>query len=438
MSLFPSYLNGINQMLQRKAYSPDVLVKAQSGRVLMNEQRSVQLNYQGQVYTLGEDSRTLITFDKQQMEGLFGKNKAAFSEVCIGSHPHIKAMLEHNQMCNYYCVSMFLDIKGSTKLATKYSLPEVRRIKDTVLTLCIHAANFFGGHVHRMQGDAVFLQFVGKDLHPNDAIINALNAASVLCQFISNDLSHAFEAMGIDPIKVRVGIDYGPTDKVLWSHYGIPGCSELTTTSLHTDLAAKLQAQAANNEIRIGHNMKDALDLPEEFWKYAKVKDDKGDWVQDDYVFNYANTRYRKYIFDWDKYLRSYDFVESAGSAGKLKVDEKQLRIICMATRPDGTQFQYFQNSEALPKDTKLQYTLIENGRQYIKKPFDKKILWTRVNRGAEAAAKDISTGDEPDQQQNTPRYDTSATYLGHHYSKCRIEHDHSPSDHLKFPIFVQ
>ena len=437
MTFFPSYLDGINQVLQRRSVNPDLLLKGHMEQRLLKEQRSIQGSLQGQVYTLGENSRTLITFDKQQMERLFGKNKAAFADVCIGNHPEFKE-LGHDEWCYHYCVSMFLDIKGSTKLATKYKLPEVRRIKDTVLTLCIHTANFFGGHVHRMQGDAVFLQFVGKGLHPNDATINALNTASVLCQFISNDLAQAFTEQGLDPIRVRVGIDYGPEKDVLWSHYGIPGCAELTTTSLHTDLAAKLQVQAANNEILIGRNVKDALDLPDEFWKYVEYKNDKGEWLKDYYIFDYNDTRYNKYTFDWEKYLRSYDFVETAGSVGKLKIDEKQLRIVCMATRPDGTQFQYFQNSEALPKGTTLQYKLTENGHIYHKRNFEK-IFWKRDNRGQEAnAAKEVNAAEEIDYQVGTPIYDTSATFLGHHYLKCRIERSHSGNTHLKFPIFVQ
>lgn len=436
MSLFPTYLDGINQVLQRGAISTDTLMKGRVEEMMLKEHRSIQGSLQGRVYTLGENSRTLVTYDKQQMERLFGRNKAAFADVCIGNHPHFSNM-EHNDWCNHYCVSMFLDIKGSTKLATKYTLPEVRRIKDTVLTLCIHIANFFGGHIHRMQGDAIFLQFVGKGLHPNDAIINALNTASVLCQFISNDLAQAFTNNGVDPIHVRVGIDYGREQEVLWSHYGIPGCSELTTTSLHTDLAAKLQAQANNNEIRIGRHVKDALDLPDEFWKYVDYQDDKGVLQKDYYIFNYNNTRYNKYIFDWNKYLRSFDFIESADVNGKLKVDEKRLRIICTATRDNGTDYLYNQNSESLPKGVKLRYTLTENGHVYVKKAFEK-IVWKRVNRGQEAATKEAEAVDEPDTQQNTPKYDTSATYLGHHYLKCRIERQHSANEHLRFPIFVQ
>ena len=437
MTLFPTYLDSINQVLKRGSISRDSLVKGRIEEMLLSEHRSIQGSVQGRVYTLGEESRTLLSFDKQQMERLFGPNKAAFPEVCIGAHPHFNDM-EHDDWCYHYCVSMFLDIKGSTKLATKYTLPEVRRIKDTVLTLCIHTANFFGGHIHRMQGDAVFLQFVGKGLHPNDAIINAINTASVLCQFISNDLAQAFIDNGLDPVRVRVGIDYGREQEVLWSHYGIPGCAELTTTSLHTDLAAKLQAQADNNQIRIGRNVKDALDIPDEFWKYVQVKDDKGIWQKDYTIFDYNGVRYNKYIFDWNKYLRSFDFIESADANGKLKVDEKRLRIICTARRADGTEYLYNQNSESLPKGVTLKYTLTENGRVYVKKNFEK-IVWKVVNKGSEATvAKQLEGQDEEDRQVGTPIYNTEARYLGHHYLKCRIERQHSANDHLRFPIFVQ
>lgn len=437
MNLFPTYVNEINQILTRGAKSANLTAHSSSSTSYMTKSRSMNAEAQYQVYLLGDNARTLLTFDRQKMERLFGINKSSFSKISIGEHPDF-AHLKHNEACHHYCVSMFVDIKGSTRLATKYPLIDVRRIKDTVLTLAIHVANFFGGHIHRLQGDAIFVQFVGTGLHPNDAIINSLNAASVLCQFISVDLSEAFINNGLDPIKIRIGIDYGKDEDVLWSNYGIPGCSELTTTSLHTDLAAKLQAQAATNEIRIGRNIKDALDMPDEFWRYVEHHDNSNQLIRDEYIFNYNGVRYRKYIFNWRRYLLSFDFIAASGINNTLVVEEMNLRIVCKVTNPNGTAFIYNQNSSALVKGAKLEYTLTEYGRPYIKKSFEK-ISWKIENRGKEATlAKELESGKILDKSTtNSPFFETSAAYLGHHYLKCYLERQNSANQILKFPVFV-
>ncbi|MBE8969944.1 guanylate cyclase [Nostocales cyanobacterium LEGE 12452] len=437
MNLFPTYVDEINQILTRSPQQKSADISLRSGTRNLAESRSLNNSDGIPIYQLGDGAQTLLSFDRQKMERLFGKNNSTFTKISIGEHPDF-SHLKHNEACHHYCVSMFVDIKGSTRLATKYPLLDVRRIKDTVLTLCIHVANFFGGHIHRLQGDAIFVQFVGKTLHPNDAIINALNASSVLCQFISVDLSEAFVQNGLDPIKIRVGIDYGKSEDVLWSNYGIPGCSELTTTSLHTDLAAKLQAQAAINEIRIGKNVKDALDLPDEYWKGVTFLDSNNELVKDEYIFDYNGTRYRKYIFNWRRYLLSYDFISTSPSSTNLIVDEKNLRIICKATNPGGESFIYNQNSSALRKGAELEYTLVENGRQYFKKNFEK-ISWKIENRGQEAKVANFLESEKMSDKSTTnyPVFETSAAYLGHHFLKCYLERSHSANEVLKFPIYV-
>ncbi len=100
-----------------------------------------------------------------------------------------------------------------------------------------------------------------------DAIIDALNASTFLQFYVSNNLKKTFEQMGLPPIKIRIGIDFGDDDKVLWTKYGIMNCSKTTTTSIHTDLAAKLQSEAFSNRTMIGDNIVTYLDLPTEFFQ---------------------------------------------------------------------------------------------------------------------------------------------------------------------------
>ena len=43
------------------------------------------------------------------------------------------------------------------------------------------------------------------------------------------------------PFGIRIGIDYGPKEKVYWSSYGYLNMSEVTATSFYVDVASKLQ-----------------------------------------------------------------------------------------------------------------------------------------------------------------------------------------------------
>jgi adenylate cyclase len=91
-----------------------------------------------------------------------------------------------------------------------------------------------------------------------------------------------------------------------------------------------------------------------------------------------------------------------------------------------------------LTKGAKLEYTLFENGRVYTKKSFEK-ISWKIENRGKEASdAKALESEKMPDKSTtNSPVFNTSAAYLGHHFLKCYIERQHTANEVLKFPIYV-
>lgn len=444
MQLFQNYLNGIKEVLADKKEFPkelnrrsrvtDLLYKSNSYLFESFSQRTFTNKFE--VNNFDTTSKAVLNFDKAELEKYFGKNKASFADITIGSHPDFKS-LDYNEFEKHYCVSMFVDIKGSTRLSLKHSLEEVRLIKDSLLTLCIHVANFFGGHIHRLQGDAAFIQFVRKDLHPNDSIINALNAATVLCQFVSTDLSSLFVQKELNPIKIRVGIDYGPKEKVLWSHYGIPGCNELTTTSIHTDLAAKLQARASNNSIRIGRNIIEALDLPSDYYSTPTKKNDKGDYVQDYYILASPEFNYNQYIFDWNKYLTSFNFITKKAD-GSLEIESKAFELRCTISNSNNSVSEkYFQNSYAIPKGYSLKFELLRNGNSY-QKFASEEIAWQVFNRGSEAIAANQVNHDFEGRFKNLNYCNSSTAYLGHHYLKCTIKKQFGDNLVLKFPIFVK
>lgn len=428
MKLFDNYLNGISDIVRENRvktfsnFSGESRMPEYFEKAMLNENLAVQKS--------NKSNKVLIEFNKNQLTNLFGSNPYSFHETTIGSHPDFQN-LQYHEFEKHYCVSMFMDIKGSTRLNEKYDLFQIRKIKDTVLTLAIHVASHFGGHVHRLQGDGIFLQFVRKGQHEQDAVINAINAASILTHFISTDLAEVFKSNGVQPLRVRVGVDLGFQDDVIWSHYGIPGCSELTTTSLHTDLAAKLQTNAHSNGILVGGNIREILDIKDEFCQTCV--DDKG--AQDYYIYQ-GFKNYRKFNFNWINYLNSFDFVRKTSNS--IEIEEPRIRIMCKVKEPEEVNSKvYFQNSRAIKKGSDIEYTIVENGHSYYKKEWET-IEWTAYNSGKEAKDANELTHDFGGKNRNKITCQTHAGYVGHHYVECVIKRNHSDNLRLRFPIFVK
>lgn len=430
MSLFDNYRTGLENVLGRKG---DFLSKGlNEPYALLNESRK---SFSSVPSTIEPNAKTILEFDSSQLEKYFGPNRYSFDNVNIGNHPDFK-FLEGNQTIKHHCVSMFVDIKGSTRLQLKYSLEEVRMIKNTLLTLCINVVSHFGGHVHRLQGDAAFVQFVRKDSNPNESVINALNAGSVICQVVSEDLSSAFESYGLDPIKIRVGIDYGSDEEVMWSRYGIANCDELTTTSIHTDLAAKLQHKASVNSIRIGKNLVDTIEMKEDYISTPKILKN-GEYVEDRYIIQSPDFNYRQFDFNWKKYLNSFSFYKQNGS-GKLEIVDNAftLKASVYKSEQEGSASRYNENNYAILKGKYIKYELMFNGNNYYKKP-QEKIIWEAYNSGKEAITAKDKQHDFNKEYINKSYCIAHAEYHGNHFLKCTIQRNHSTNIVLKFPIYV-
>lgn len=434
MELFGNYLNGIDSLLSKKiTVTPNLIKENRNFSANLVKGKIINLNESVAIPENIEGPKVLFDYEKEYIENLFGKNQFTFDVITVGPHPDFNDIDELNYL-NHHCVSVFIDIKGSTRLIEKYTLLEVRLIKDSLLTLAIQITNQFGGHVHRLQGDGIFVQFVRRNQYENDSIINALNACSILAQFVKNDLATKMQQYGVRPLKIRIGIDYGEAKDVLWSYYGIPGCGELTTTSLHTDMAAKLQAKAYDNSILIGGNIKTRLDLKNAFYSYYENETNK------EHVYYISNQfTYPFFVFNWFEYLNSFPFMSKSSDGKSLEVKEKIFTIECYISDENGTNRQrYFPNSSSIPKGKKIFYHLKKNGMPYHIQTSFEKIEWHAYNSGKEALDAGYSNHDFNKQNNNKIICETSAAYLGHHYVECKIIRTHSGNEKVHFPIFVQ
>jgi class 3 adenylate cyclase len=240
----------------------------------------------------------------------------------LGSHPDFAHLKHTEDTEEHYIVSMFVDVRRSTQLYGRYEPATVFVINNAIQRAAIHTALIFGGYVHRLQGDGLFAYFGGKNMPIKDAVNRALQFASVYSYFVKHDLKEVFEQQGIEQIYTRIGVDLGYDEDVVWAMAGIGEISEVTTFSLHTNLASKMQANAVSNGIVIGDHVKKEAALLQEFFTPVCLRTGK---ETDRYIFEIPKKgfRYTQHDFDWLKFLKKQDYIATDFS-GNIQLKRKQ------------------------------------------------------------------------------------------------------------------
>ncbi|GAL64830.1 adenylate/guanylate cyclase domain-containing protein [Algibacter lectus] len=215
----------------------------------------------------------------------------------LGSHPDFSYLRGTTNTEKHWIISGFVDVRKSTQLNNRFTLQTVALITEGIVKASIFAVNLCGGYVHRIQGDGLMVYFGGKNIEKKQATKDALKAFALISYFVKNDLKEYFEANGIKDIFTRAGLDLGHDNQVLWMYSGLGEAGEVTTSSLHTSLAPKMQATALNNGIVVGQHILNQLTND----KYFKQKS-KPIWDYEDGRF------YNHYDFDWEKYITENDF----------------------------------------------------------------------------------------------------------------------------------
>ncbi|AOW18133.1 hypothetical protein LPB03_12010 [Polaribacter vadi] len=218
----------------------------------------------------------------------------------LGNHPDFANLQNTNNTEKHWIISAFVDVKKSTQLYNNFALATVALITESIIKASILAVNLCGGYVHRIQGDGLMVYFGGKNIEKKQATKDALKAFAMISYFVKNDLKDYFDSQGIKEIYTRTGIDLGHDNQVLWMYSGLGDSGEVTTCSLHTSLAPKMQANASSNGIVTGQNIINQISSSD---KYFKVKS-KPIWDYEDGRF------YNQYDFNWERYLVDNDFAK--------------------------------------------------------------------------------------------------------------------------------
>lgn len=243
----------------------------------------------------------------------------------LGLHPDFSHLKNTDKIENHYITSMFVDIKGSTNLFKKYTPETVLIITNTIQRVAIHTCLIFGGYIHRLQGDGLFVYYGRKGLNISTAVLNALQSASVFSYFVKNDLKKLLNEQGIEDIYTRIGIDLGFDRDVIWAMAGIGEISEVTTCSLHTSLASKMQSNAVSNGIVLGDNINKQMSSLQEYFTPVCYRTRN---ESDRYIFQIPqeNFNYTQYDFNWLRFLKSQDFI-ATDLEGNLSFKQKQSKV---------------------------------------------------------------------------------------------------------------
>lgn len=238
---------------------------------------------------------------------LWGKYDLA--KPAIGDHPDFTDLAGTNNV--EYCpiATLFMDIESSTRLGVIYNPEEVFKIKNAFIATAIEVIQSFDGHIHRIMGDAVMAFFGGREVIPENAVLKALNAAAMIQYIVKKAIIPKLNEAGFEnQFGIRIGLDYGSQNEVLWSSYGFPGSNEVTATSFFVDSASKLQHAAPRNSVMIGQSLRDFISFPFELLSIKKTQSG-GQLTEEPYLLPNITDRekkpinYRQYIFNSLSYL---------------------------------------------------------------------------------------------------------------------------------------
>ena len=361
-------------------------------------------------------------FDVQDaLRPLFGKGPSV--EPSIGDHPDFEHLKTTRATELAPITTLFMDMEGSTRLGLIYPPEQVFKIKNAVIQSTIDIIKAFDGHVHRIMGDAVMAYFGGKTVTVEQGAIDAINCAVTLRALIGTLVDKRLPQMADEQLGIRIGLDYGAKEKVLWGPYGYPGMEEVTATSFYVDVASKLQHAAGRNQIMLGESLRSLLDVPDVLLR-KKTLFKNGEEQEEPYVTpNYLGAdgkpiNYKKYLLKWEEYLACTHLGAAApvllGKTGdQLRVDigvahERNDAAVCARHFPCG---------QMAPKQKELRF--------HVGIPFQPRLPWAvdfRVeNHGLEASRAENS-GNHADRQDKTKLGDLTCThwestlYRGLHY----------------------
>ena len=255
--MFEDFFESVKKQPTSEALAKSVSIEAMDSHPIMESLQSLPA---------GPQEEFLL---QSQIRPIFGKSGVNNSP--IGAHPDFISLEGTKITEKHYACTIFVDIKGSTRLSLLYPLEFVFIFKNAVIQTCFEIIRSFDGHVHRLMGDAVMAFFGGSSTEKEDAIADAINCSITLRAILEESIKPWMERQGLDAkdFGFRVGCDFGNEEEVLWGSFGYKNVGEVSATGLPVDMASKLQGLAGKNQTMLGQGLLDFINWPE---KYSDIK----------------------------------------------------------------------------------------------------------------------------------------------------------------------
>ena len=391
-----------------------------------------------QSLTAGPQEEFLL---QTQIRPHFGK--LGINDSPIGTHPDFIALEGTVTTQNHYTCTLFVDIKGSTRLSLLYPLDFVFKFKNAVIQTCVEIIRSFDGYVHRLMGDAVMAFFGGCSTEKEDAVSDAINCSITLRAILEESIKPWMERQGLDAkdFGFRVGCDFGDDNEVLWGSFGYQNVGEVSATGLPVDMASKLQGLASKNQTMLGQGLLEFVNWPE---KYSQIKARNKDGVQENLPVVTPNLTDKEgapinYAMRQLSYSKCLEFIALPRSfrekiTGGTVKDHSQIDFKCF-TIINGQRSEYISASKFLESNISLVFEV--EARTANRLNFPLKVVFKKTNHGRATPAderdieqtgvvkyiqkKRVSQYDKSIPPFSTVKLDEATLYRGLHTMKCEV-----------------
>jgi adenylate cyclase len=191
-----------------------------------------------------------------------------------------RRFLKRHVNSNAIMVILLIDINGSTQMSITLPPSKFAAIlqvfsQETRLAIIGH-----GGYVLKFVGDAVIGLFPAE-FDKKMACINALNCAQGILSIINECINPVLNDNHLPVIRVRVGLDCGPSLVILYGK-GID-TAPIDVVGPSISIASKIASAAQLNQVLVGQSLYDIFEsddsfnhrfikfkLPNDKWNYVK------------------------------------------------------------------------------------------------------------------------------------------------------------------------
>ncbi|HCQ9868276.1 adenylate/guanylate cyclase domain-containing protein [Acinetobacter baumannii] len=376
----------------------------------------------------------------------FGK-KEVVNTSNIADHPDFKSLINGGTK-NQFITTMFVDIKGSTRLSLKYpnDLNFIYKFKNAVIKSCIDVIRAFDGHVHRIMGDAVLGFFGSSEINRSQSILDCLNSAAMLTVVLEHTIKPWLQSekpdFDVKDFGFRIGCNFGDDEEVLWANYGFGNVGEISPTGLPVDLAAKLQGLANKNQIMMGQGLLEYFNFPHDFSR-IKTSISGGINIENEFITpNYtkqdgSSLNYIMRLLQTHKYILGLplpldlkrEFTNQINNNEKIISNEK-FELSAELIHSSGYSEKYYSNSRVIEKNLKIKAILTAKNITLLERY---KVIFYKKNHSgfkdepelSRYLQEEIEENDLISQQINhfitTFNFQRDCNFKGLHYIRCDV-----------------